>query len=678
MYKINYKKKLLLVLFSFLCFFAFSQTFEIENPDILSARQVRLNCYWEFFPSQFIDPSIKTSPEFYELGLINESLSSSNQNIFGAFEDSKLFPPDTSISENYVIEDSKVDISEHPLLVDVPSTWNDYRLGEPFDSGTGSGSYRLLVTGLNPNKRYAFSVFDLASNAFSIFINNELIITVGSPNQDYKKTVPDVSMETAYFIPNEAGEANFVIHVSNLVHRNGGLWATINLGEAKVVDQHLRRQLNYAWLCFGALFTVFLYQMFLFIFRKLDFGSFYLALFALVILIRLIVTPVSLIEYFYPNISYALSLKLEYIALILGPMLFLLYLNRKMKNMLYRPIVEVFCLVGIVLSCIVLPANAYIANRFVPINQTYTVITCIYIFIMMILSFIRKPKLDTGLMVFAVIFTIFAAIHDIAAITNIYIFYSSTSLISYAFITFVFIQTLIVARQQEKTHKAVIRLTESYSNINKNYSRFVPTEMLTLLNKENLAGITSGEWISKKVTLLCFDIRQFTSITENCNPKTIFKILNMVLGKIAPIVRKHGGFIEKYRGDGLIAIFPEHGEKAFDCAINIQKELKILQKELKKAKLPEIKGGVGIHYGKIVLGTVGNSERLTQVTVSKDLQIVIDLESITRICKSNIVASRSACERWLEKGKFKAKKLSEDITFQKGISEIAFEIKENY
>ena len=518
MNRINHKKKLFLVLLSLVCCVAFSQTFEIQDTDILSSSQIRLNCYWEFFPNQFIDPNNKTFPEFYELGPITNSISSSNQNIFGSFEDSQLFLQDNSLLENNFQTENILSIPEQTLLVDVPSNWNDYRLGEPFDSGAGAGSYRLLITGLNPNKRYAFSVFDLASNAFAIFVNGENIITVGSPNQDYTKTVPDVSMEIAYFTPNKAGEANFVIHVSNCIHRNGGLWATINLGEAKVVDKHLRSQLNYAWLCFGALFTVFLYQMFLFIFRKLDFGSLYLALFALVILIRLIVTPVSLLEYFIPNISYALSLKLEYVALILGPMLFLLYLNRKMKNMLYRPIVEGFCLIGIILALIVLPANAYIANRFVPIIQTYTVITCIYIFIMMILSFIRKPKLDTGLMVFAVIFTIFAAIHDIAAITNIYIFYSSTSLISYAFITFVFIQTLIVARQQEKTHKAVIRLTESYSNINKNYSRFVPTEMITLLNKKNLAGITPGEWISKKVTLLCFDIKQFSSITEKCNP----------------------------------------------------------------------------------------------------------------------------------------------------------------
>ena len=670
--------KFIFVFMLFLCSFPlFAQIYEVENSDSLSHSVARLNCYWEFFPNTFINPELKTDSDDYNLGLISGFDDIINLKTFGSVDDLTTFSKNLDNLQKEKLEDyqnSQFQIVS--LLVDVPGSWNSYRLDEPFSSGAGAGSYRLLVKGLNPEKTYGFHVYDLCSNAFSIFVNGKNVITVGYPSEDYTKTVPDLSMELAYFKSDKNGEANFVMHISNFVHRNGGAWNAISFAEQEYIDTRFRKQLNYGFLCLGALLTIFLYQMFLFIFRKLDFGSLYLALFAITILIRLIVTPVSLIEYFFPNLPYGASLKLEYVALILGPMLFTMYMSRKMRKMLQPLIVKIICTIGLILGIVVFSANAYVANRFVPIIQTYTVITCLYIFMMMILSFLRKPSLETGLMVVAVVVTITAAIHDIAALTNIYIILSSTSFISYAFIIFVFIQTLIIARQQEKSHKSVIRLTESLSQANERYSRFVPKEVLSLLNKKSLTDINPGEWISQKATLLCFDIKQFSSKTEYLAPKEIFEILNLILGKISPVVREHGGFIEKYLGDGIIAIFPKDGIKAFDCAIKIQQIIQELQPELVEKNLPKISGGIAIHYGKIVLGTVGNSERLNQITVSKDIETVIKLESLTRFCGFNIISTRSAYEQWVPANYYDVKPLKEEITYQVGIKEMAYGILE--
>lgn len=665
------KFSLIILLFSTLFFPIYTQVYQVPDASLLSSRYEVLSTSWEFFPNTFIDPTKIYQDSDYNLGLasnINE-----NTTISGSIVDLEIFNKENFSEKLNTLKSSNY--SNNSILVELPSSWNSYRLGEPFSNGSGSGSYRLLVKGLDPSKLYSFCVFDLFSNAYSIYVNGKLITTVGKPDVDYTKTVPDISMDIVSFVSNEKGEANFVLHISNLIHRNGGAWNAIKFAEDSYVHSRYKVQLNYAFLCFGTLLTIFLYQMFLFLFKKMDFGSLYLALFAIVILIRLIVTPISLIEYFFPNISYSLSLKLEYEALILGPMLFLLYTQIKMKKILHKNVVTIACIFGVILSILVFSSNAYIANRFVPVIQSYTVITCIYIFIMMILSFLRKKNLEIGLMVFAAIFTIVAAIHDIAVITNINIIFPSSSLISYAFITFVFIQTLIIARQQEKSHKSILRLTTSLSKANENYSRFMPKEVISLLKKKSLADIVPGEWISQNVTLLCFDIKQFTTWAENTEARDIFLLLNRVLNKISPIVRENGGFIEKYLGDGIIAIFPDNGLLAFETAIEIQEALVELRKDLKAENLPEISGGCGIHYGKIVLGTVGNLERLNQITVSKDIKTVIKLESLTRICNSNIVASRSAFERWVPNNKYVTELLHEEITFQQEILENAYAIK---
>lgn len=673
----NKFSKLILFISLFFAFSSpiFSQVFEIENSSELKNKSIILNCYWEFFPNKFIDPNTRIKTNDYNLGFLTNFPEEFSQ-IYGSSQDKEFYTSQKEIFENTSSENIIYsEVNSDSILVDVPSVWNDYRLGEPFDSGAGSGSYRLLVKGLDPNKTYGFNVFDLFANSFSIYVNGKELITVGSPAEDYTKTIPDISMDLVYFKPDQNGEANFVLHISNLIHRNGGAWSAIKFAEQDYIETSYRTQLNYSFLCLGVLLTIVLYQLFLSFTKKKDFGNLYLALFAVVILIRLIVTPVSLIEYFFPDISYNLSLKLEYVALIFGPMFFLLYLDKNLTINFHKKIIDSITIIGLILGGLLFISNSYYANRFVPIIQSYTVITCIYIFFMVILSFIRKPTLETGLIVFAVIFTISAAIHDIAAINNIYIFFSSTSFISYAFITFVFIQTLIVARQQEKSNKAVIRLSESLSNANKSYSRFVPKEILTLLNKNSLKDISVGDWTSKKVTLLCFDIKHFTSWAENTEPKIIFNTLNRILKEISPIVREHEGFIEKYLGDGIIAIFPEKGYLAFDCALKIQEKLKELRQDSQKNNLIEISGGIGIHYGKIVLGTVGTTERLRQITVSKEIEKVIKLETLTRVVDIDIITSRSAFEQWVKSTDFVIEVLKPEITYQIGIPEIAYGIK---
>ena len=90
----------------------------------------------------------------------------------------------------------------------------------------------------------------------------------------------------------------------------------------------------------------------------------------------------------------------------------------------------------------------------------------------------------------------------------------------------------------------------------------------------------------------------------------------------------------------------------------------------------KISAGIAIHYGKIVLGTVGNSERLNQITVSKDIETVMKLESLTRFCGFNIISTRSAYEQWVPANYYDVKPLKEEITYQAGIKEMAYGILE--
>jgi len=248
---------------------------------------------------------------------------------------------------------------------------------------------------------------------------------------------------------------------------------------------------------------------------------------------------------------------------------------------------------------------------------------------------------------------------------------SSKNLAPYSFIVFVIIQSIITAWEREKTLANIRTLTENLLETNKVYLRFVPHEILDLLGKTNIVDIAIGQSVDKKVALLCADLRNFTSISEQLEPKEVFDLLNEYLSIIGPIIRTHGGFIEKYMGDGIIAIFPETPQSAFDCAIDLQKNMVTFRKKLVREKKPLLHMGIGIHFGDVILGTVGCSSRMNSVLISKTVETVIHLESLTKNYKVPVVASKTACQQIQDKTEYFGVKLD------KALAIAAFNIKED-
>jgi len=98
-------------------------------------------------------------------------------------------------------------------------------------------------------------------------------------------------------------------------------------------------------------------------------------------------------------------------------------------------------------------------------------------------------------------------------------------------------------------------------------------EFLHLLEKSNITDVEMGNYTARSVTLLCADIRNFTPISEQLGGKEVFDLLNACFTNIAPLIRTYGGFIEKYLGDCIVAIFPDNTSNIFQCAIEMQQKI---------------------------------------------------------------------------------------------------------
>jgi class 3 adenylate cyclase len=200
------------------------------------------------------------------------------------------------------------------------------------------------------------------------------------------------------------------------------------------------------------------------------------------------------------------------------------------------------------------------------------------------------------------------------------------------------------ARLYEETRAAL----EHVQKLNAAHQRFVPQELLAALNKPSVLEVSLGESTSGRMAVLFADIRGFTTLSEQLGAEATFGFLNEYLGMLGPVIRDCGGFIDKYIGDAIMAVFPGAADDALNAAVQLQSAVDRFNEGWTSAGNTPIRIGVGVHVGHVVLGTVGEAERMEGTVVSDAVNVASRLEGQCKALGVGIVASAEvfdACER---------------------------------
>jgi adenylate cyclase len=175
------------------------------------------------------------------------------------------------------------------------------------------------------------------------------------------------------------------------------------------------------------------------------------------------------------------------------------------------------------------------------------------------------------------------------------------------------------------------------------FGRYVsPAVMEELLKNPDLASLGGQR---REVTILFADIRGFTSYSENKPPEEVVTRLNTYLNEMTVLVFKHGGTLDKYLGDGLMAVFgaplalENHAGKAVACAMEIQREVEKLNGEWSAKGQQPLRIGVGVNSGPALVGNVGSHERMDYTVIGENVNLASRLESLTKEFGVNIVLS---------------------------------------
>jgi two-component system, sensor histidine kinase LadS len=194
---------------------------------------------------------------------------------------------------------------------------------------------------------------------------------------------------------------------------------------------------------------------------------------------------------------------------------------------------------------------------------------------------------------------------------------------------------------QLKKDKEVVQVLalEKQKLLTDSYSRFFPRRMLELLERQSVEEIALGDATERHMTVLFADIRGFTTLSENMSPQDSFKFLNSYLRRVGPIIRANEGFIDKFMGDGIMALFPENAESALKAAITMQQTVRKYNHHRMKSGYDPIRIGIGIHKGALMFGTVGEHERMDGTVISDSVNLASRIESLTKKFDANVLIS---------------------------------------
>ena len=176
-------------------------------------------------------------------------------------------------------------------------------------------------------------------------------------------------------------------------------------------------------------------------------------------------------------------------------------------------------------------------------------------------------------------------------------------------------------------------------HLNTAYSRFVPHEFLNFLNKESIVDIQLGDHIEKEMTILFSDIRGFTSLSEQMTPQENFDFINSYLGRMEPIISQCHGFIDKYIGDAIMALFPKEANKAVQAAIAMLHELNKYNLTRGRPGRSKFKVGIGIHTGNLMLGTIGSKNRMDGTVISDAVNLASRIEGMNKMYDTALLIS---------------------------------------
>jgi adenylate cyclase len=401
------------------------------------------------------------------------------------------------------------------------------------------------------------------------------------------------------------------------------LACSIKIGTESQITPKSNNKLVINLFLYGSLLILAIYHFYLFCLRRKDVYTLSLAGLCILTAFLFMMPMERFLVVLWPNSDWQTAGKLEYLCVYFGLAVFAMYIASIYPQEFSKKMIwAAHGLVGL-LALITITTDMA--------SQPYTMIAgglTVFVFslylVFVLIRAVLKKRDGAIYSLAALIFLLVIIINDILYNHEVI---STGRLVPYGGFIFILAQSLILG----------LRFQKSFDRVDA-YERFVPKEFLRNLGKDAIDDVKLGDNVEKEMTVLFSDTRNFTPLAENMTPKETFKFINSYLNVMGPVIRNNHGFIDKFIGDAIMALF-DSADDAVRGSIDMLQSLAEYNKGRERANYPPVGIGIGINTGILRMGTVGERDRMEVTVISDAVNIASRIEGMTKMYGTPLLIS---------------------------------------
>lgn len=514
----------------------------------------------------------------------------------------------------------------NPSYIKVPGKWNSIT--------KESWGYATFILNIKLPEDPAFQEFITKHpigimskgqrTAAKVIVSKQILFEEGVVAENKK----DYQASSGHFhtiLPYQGKSIKLIIQIANFEHISGGMTSPIYIGLYEDIFDYIISEQIYKSMLMGILFLAVISNLLIFLFNRKQVLYLIFSSLCFSFLMWELSKNIDMIQNIFPGIHYTQYLKLEYISFFWVIPIGLHFLTLLAVKRVHKIVLYLFYGFAFMFSMGSLIFSIYSISSWIQYTQLMVVAAGIYLIASLIKVRSQSASpMERYVVIASVLLTFGAVLNDI--LHNRFII--NTLLLADSLLLF------LVAVHNILLLEEFARSLYQSEKLNLSFRRFVPQQFISLLNKKDIMEVDLGDHINQKMTIFFSDIRNFTALSESMTPAENFEFINSFLTKVSPCIRNHRGFIDKYIGDAIMALFPEKPGDAVQATIDFFTNLKEFNQERQKMKNSPIQVGAGLHTGDLAIGTVGESQRIDTTVISANVNLASRIESLTKTLQS--------------------------------------------
>jgi signal transduction histidine kinase len=407
-------------------------------------------------------------------------------------------------------------LSRLPSYINLPRSWNGYKLNGQALPGPGYATFRLQIILPGPEK-LALKMGSMGT-AYQMFANGVMVCANGRVGTQKSASIPQFLPRTVS-LGAISGKLELILQVSNFYHKKGGAWNPIVLGSEEQIFSLRERNLLIEIFLYGALLIMGLYHVILYLFRRKELSALYFGIYCFLIALRTLVKGERFLNELFPHENFELLFKLEVLSFYLAVPVFVNFVSLVFPGVFHRKAVRIINIISLLFCSLVLVTSSMIYSYSVPFFQIFTMLAIVFTLVNIFRALFRKMK-GAFLFLCGTLFLFITVINDILYNQKII---DTGNLVSFGLLIFIFFQAVILSRRfadgmniseelskkleekvKERTTKLELANVHLSTAINdssllvsdighKLYNELWPLSQLTTLGREILDDLSSGK-----------------------------------------------------------------------------------------------------------------------------------------------------------------------------------------